>query len=53
MPMILSYDNVGYIMDHLGTTIVDAENGRGMIDYLVEPLAPLLRIPTNGPRRLS
>jgi len=30
----LSYDNAGYIMDHLGTTIVDVENNRvRMIDY--------------------
>ena len=33
-PDDLSYDNVGYISDHLGTTIVDAENARiRMIDY--------------------
>ena len=33
-PNDLSYDNVGYILDHLGTTVVDAENGRiRMIDY--------------------
>src|SRR5262245_4748384 len=33
-PDDLSYDNVGYILDHLGTTIVDAENARiRMIDY--------------------
>jgi len=33
-PKDLSYDNIGYVLDHLGTTIVDAENNRvRMIDY--------------------
>jgi Family of unknown function (DUF6454) len=33
-PDNLSYDNLGYIRDHLGTTIVDPENKRiRMIDY--------------------
>src|SRR5262245_59318816 len=33
-PDDLSYDNVGYITDHLGTTIVDVQNNRiRMIDY--------------------
>ena len=33
-PDDLSYENAGYILDHLGTTIVDVENSRiRMIDY--------------------
>jgi hypothetical protein len=33
-PDDLSYKNAGHILDHLGTTIVDAENNRiRMIDY--------------------